>query len=35
MKSKKKTKSNEYNQKLIEIIKRTGAKSNPKIHVNS
>lgn len=35
MKTKNKTKSNEYNQKLIAIINRTAAKSNLKVELNS
>ncbi len=35
MKAKNKTKSNAYNQKLLEIIKRTAAKSNLNVPANS
>ncbi len=35
MPKKKNTKSNEYNQKLLNIIKRTAAKSNLNVPANS
>ncbi len=35
MKSKDKNKSNEYNKKLLEIIRRTAAKSNLNVPANS